>query len=136
MSIIGIADEVTKSVYTLLSADATLLALATGGVHDDVPEAQAYPYVELGETFETKDSTFTADGRSLLIWIHVWSQYAGKKQAQEILARIGDLLDEVALVVTGAVVQSCEVEYTQVVRDPDGRTRHGIAHLRVSLAES
>lgn len=136
MSIIGISDEVFEALWELLDGDATLDSLATGGIWDSVPDSRAYPFVQLGEVFETKDATFSVDGRSVLVWVHVWSQYAGKKEAQSILARIGDLLDETALSVDGASVQNCEVEYTQVTMDPDGRTRHGLAHVRVSLAES
>lgn len=136
MSIIGISDEVQEAVYERLTGDAALMALVGNRVHEQVPEGSAYPYVQIGETFETKDATFDKDGRSVLMWIHVWSQYRGNAQAWSIIGPIGDLLDEHALAVDGALTDSCEVEMTQVTRDPDGKTRHGLIHLRVRLSET
>lgn len=136
MSIIGISDEVHEAVYERLTADATLMTAVGSRVYQHVPDSTAYPYIHIGETFETKDATFEADGRSVLVWIHVWSDYTGEKEAWTITGLVGDLLDEYALTVDGGSVQSCEVEMAQVTRDPDGLRRHGKLDVRVSVAES
>lgn len=136
MSLVGIEDAVNAAVVTRLRADATLTALVAGGVHDESPQPPVYPYVQVGESLATKDATFTADGRNVLITMHAWSRYRGSKEASSIMGRIGDLLDEYDLSVTGCVVESCEVEQSQIVRDQDGVTRHGILQLRVRVAAS
>jgi hypothetical protein len=133
MSIVGISDAVQAALYTLLSGDPTLAALVVG-VYEEVPEGSAYPYVQLGEFTETKDAVFERDGRMVLATLHVWSQYAGQQECWTIAGRIGDLIDETTPTVSGATVESCEVEQAQVLRDPDGRTRHGVIQLRISLA--
>lgn len=134
MSLVGIEDAVLAAVYARLDGDATLTAMAP--VWDEVPTPLAYPYVQIGESTAVKDATFEADGRNVVCTIHVWSQYAGSKETSAIMARIGDLLDEYNLSVSGCVVESCEVEQSQVIRDVDGRTRHGVMQLRVRVAAS
>ena len=74
--------------------------------------------------------------RNVLLTIHAWSQYAGSKEASAIMGRMGDLLDEITLTVSGAVAMLCEVEMSQVLRDPDGVTRHGVMQLRVRCSAS
>lgn len=137
MTIVGISDEIHEAVYELLTGDVTLTNLVTGGIHDEVPQNRSYPFVQMGsESFESKRATFSVDGRNVLVRIHVWSQYQGAKEAWNIIARIGTLLDETTPAVDGAVVESCEVELAQVLPDPDGITRHGVMDLRVLIAES
>lgn len=136
MSIVGIEDAVTAAVYSRLTGDATLVALlGSGGVYDEAPQPPVYPWVQVGEAIVTKDAVFERDGRNCLLRLHIWSQYAGSKECSAIMAQIGDLLDEYALTITGGTVESCEVEQTQSLRDPDGITRHGIMDLRVRVAE-
>lgn len=137
MGIVGASDEVFEAVYERLGADAALTALISTRLYQHVPEGtQTYPYVQLGEAFETKRATFDKDGRGVLIRIHAWSRYRGQKECWDILSVIGDSLDEYALAIDGATVESCEVEAAQVMIDPDGRTYHGIIDLRVLAAES
>lgn len=135
MSIVGIEDAVNAAVWARLDGDATLDTLAPGGIHDESPQPPVYPWVQIGETVATKDAVFERDGRNVLQRLHVWSQYAGSKECADIMARIGDLLDEYELAVSGGTVESCEVEQTQILRDPDGITRHGVIDLRVRVAE-
>lgn len=136
MSIVGIEDAVTAAVYSRLTGDATLTTLlGSGGVYDEAPQPIVFPWVQLGEATVTKDAVFERDGRNALLRLHVWSRYAGSKECSDIMARMGDLLDEYALTVSGATVESCEVDQTQIMRDTDGITRHGILDLRVRLAE-
>jgi len=134
MTLVGIEHAVNTAVYARLNGSATLLAAATGGVHDNPPQPMMYPYAQLGESIATKDATFEADGRNIVCTLHVWSQYAGTKEAATIMGIIGDLLDEYTLSVSGCTVESCEIESSRIMRDPDGITRHGILELRVRVA--
>lgn len=132
----GISDAIHAAIYSTLTGDVTLMALITG-VYDDVPDATAYPYVQMAsESWSSKDATFSKDARSVLIRIHARSQYAGAKEAWSILGRIGILLDETALTVTGATVEAVNVEASNVITDSDGRTRHGVVDVRIQLAET
>lgn len=136
MSIVGIETEIQKAVVARLRGNAPMVAAVAGGFRDEAAQPPVYPWVQVGEATATKDATFTEDCRNVLMRMHVWSRYAGSKQASDIMALMGDLLDEHNLSVSGAVLESCEVEQTQVLRDPDGITRHGVFDLRVRVASA
>jgi hypothetical protein len=107
---------IQTAVYGLLSADATLTSLATGGVHNDIPEGAAYPHVLISRATETPYHTFggptTGVGWSNKIRIHTYSRYQGDKEALEIQGRIVALLNFQPLTVSG-YSQPAMVEYTQ-----------------------
>lgn len=132
----GIADEILETVYETLSGDTTLVTTLGCQVYDYVPDNRAYPYVDLGEAYSTKDATFSKDARNVLLRLHVWSQYRGSKETWNIIGRIDTLLDEVALTVDGATLEACNVETANVFKDPDGKTRHGVIDVRIQVAES
>lgn len=96
--------EYQKAVYGMLSGDSTLMALATGGVHELVPNETSYPYIVL--TLERVDdhSTKTSRGLKIEMAVHVFSGTMGSKAGSDILNRIYTLLHLQSLTVTGATV--------------------------------
>jgi hypothetical protein len=85
-------------LYTLLNV-AALLALAPGGVGDDIAQGTGYPYVlyevdeddkgGLGSKSGTVGSVFELD-----VLVHVFSQYGGLVEAQGVLAKVIELLKD------------------------------------------
>jgi hypothetical protein len=136
MALGSAADAINAAVYSRLSGDATLLATATGGVHDDVFDATSFPYVQIGDTIETPWDAFGNQGRTNLVTIHTWSQYQGAKESWTMISRIIALLDRYALSVSGVTLTRCVHERSMVLRDPDGKTRHGVVEFRVEVSES
>ncbi len=96
---------IQTAIYGVLSADATLLTLATGGVHNDVPDGQAYPHVLISKASETPWHTFGAATSGLgwknIIRIHTYSRYQGDTEALQIHSRVVALLNFQPLTVTG-----------------------------------
>lgn len=99
-------------------------------VYDDVPVDAAFPYVVIGEDthipFDTDDSL----GSESTVTLHVWSRYRGKKEAKEIQALIYDAMTRHPLVLDAHDLITIEFEYSEVVLDPDGITRHGVQRFR------
>lgn len=105
-------------------------------VYDDVPvdvkgqPAVAFPYVVIGEDthipFDTDDSL----GSESTLTLHTWSRYRGKKECKEIMALNYDALTRQSLAVDGYDLITIEFEYSEVVLDPDGITRHGVQRFR------
>lgn len=127
--------ELQKAVYAALTADAALMALITG-IFDHVPQGQAYPYLTVGDDTETDRNTFDRTGREPTMTLHLWSKYAGMKQAKDIAERVVTLLDDQALVVTGWGHVMTTYEFGEFLRDPDGETRHGVLRFRMLLQEA
>jgi hypothetical protein len=137
---------VQTAIYSRLAGDATLLALATGGVHNDVPDGQDYPHVLISAAREKAWHTFgtaaTGLGWDVVVPIFTRSRYAGDKEALEIHDRIVALLNFAALTVTGYTSVMCEyapggdMTGQVMVIDVDKiETRQVVAEFRVRVRQ-
>ena len=124
------------TVYSTLSNDNTLTNTLGAGVFDEVVENASYPFVALGEETAIDYSTKDLDGGEFTINIHVWSQYKGSKQTKEIMDRIHDLLHDSSLSVSGFNLINLRFEFSDILRDPDGVTRHGVMRFRAIILGS
>ena len=124
------------TVYSTLSNDNTLTNTLGAGVFDEVVENASYPFVALGEETAIDYSTKDLDGGEFTINIHVWSQYKGSKQTKEIMDRIHDLLHDSSLSVSGFNLANLRFEFSDILRDPDGITRHGVMRFRAIILGS
>lgn len=100
-------------------------------IYDDVPQDAAFPYVTLGDdthlAFDTDDSL----GAESTIVVHVWSRYRGRKEVKEIQSLIYERLVRQFIPVQDHDLITIEFEYSDVIMDPDGMTRHGVQRFRV-----
>ena len=105
-------------------------------VYDDVPVDAAFPYVVIGDDthipFDTDDSL----GSESTLTLHVWSRYRGKKECKDIMALIYAALTRQPLVLDGHDLITIEFEYSEVVLDPDGITRHGVLRFRALVEQA
>lgn len=97
MSVYSALSPISTGIFTALNV-ASLLALAPGGVHDALPQNTAFPCV-LFEVSDEDASTFGArpgSGAGSMVTVrlrcHVFSQYAGMKEAQAVMAKLRQLL--------------------------------------------
>lgn len=141
--------DMQKAVYTLLVADATLVALlakdvrgaGTGpGIFDEVPENQPYPYIEIGEFTSREFRTLTRSGEELTMTNHIWSQAPGNKQALEILKEMNRLLGDVTgIAVTDHLFIASWFEFYDILKDKeeggDLFTRHIPARYRIKIQD-
>lgn len=109
---------IQTAIYAVLSADATLTGLATGGIHNDVPDGEIYPHVLISKAVETAWNTFgpatSGLGYKNIIRIHIYSRYQGDSEALAILGRIVALLNFQPLTVSGYTSALVEYESNRV----------------------
>jgi hypothetical protein len=122
-----------STIYSALNNDNTLTSTLGAGVFDEVTEGTTYPFVAIGEDTATDFGTKTEDGGQFTINIHVWSQYTGSKETKNIMDRIHDLLHDSNLSVTGFNLVNLRFEFSDILRDPDGITRHGVMRFRAII---
>lgn len=127
---------VQTAVVTALKADAALIALvnttgSNAGIYDFVDADTPFPYVVVGEGNARAMDTKTEHGMDQTLMIHTWSEYRGMKQVKEIMAAVVDALDRAALSVTGHDLIDLRFEFSDILLDPDGLTRHGVQRFRV-----
>ena len=121
--------QLQSAIYTALNVSAITSTLSCG-VYDEVVEGNSYPFITLGEETAIDYSTNNLVGAETTINVHIWSRYKGSKETKEIMDKIHDLLHDVSLTVTGVNLINLRFEYSDIMRDPDGITRHGVMRFR------
>ena len=127
--------ELQKSIFNRLDGDSTLQNLVTD-VYDFVPENTAFPYVKVGEETSLDNGTKTLQGNEHTLVIHTFSRYRGSKEVKEIMSRIYALLHESSLSVTGASLVNLRFEFSDVIKENDGFTSHGLQRFRAVVYDS
>lgn len=105
-------------------------------VFDDNPEGEPYPYVTMGEVTARDWSDKFEPGQEVYSTIHVWSQYPGRKEAEEMGDGVLQALTLMPLDLSPnfrAVLDAFE-SYDLIV-DLDGVTRHGILRMKYLIEE-
>jgi hypothetical protein len=135
MSATDPTDALQAGIYALLSADTELAALVTGIYDGEAPESVVLDYVVIGEMASSRDGTHGGEGRQTLAVLHTWTKAGGFKPANDIGARLVELLwhrhVELGALVTGHTVWRVEHEFAQTLVDPQPGIRHRVDHFRV-----
>ena len=100
---------------------------------DDAGAAADFPYVVIDGFRSQERDTNDAVGFTGSVRVHVWSRYRGRKEAEELQAEIFTALHQYNLTVTGYGVSSIYQELSEVLRENDTITHHGIQQFRVIL---
>lgn len=105
-------------------------------VYDDNPARVPYPYVVMGEISARDWSAKFEPGQEVFSTLHIWSQYAGRKEADEMADNILQAFTKRGLDLAPnfrGVMDGFE-SYDLIV-DIDGKTRHGIIKMRYLIEE-
>lgn len=121
-----------KAIFAALSGNATLATLVGDPprIYDDPPGLIELPYVQIGEGTEADWSTATGSGAEHQLTIHVWSRAGGRMETRAILSVIYDTLNDAGLTLEGNRLVNLRFALSQVWRESDGETYHGIARYR------
>lgn len=125
--------QLQQAIYTALNSDNTLTDTLGATIVDDVPHGTSYPFVTIGDVRSSDYSTVDLIGGDLVVELHSWSQYKGSKEVKQMMDRLHDLLHDSNLGVTGFNLVNLRFEFSDIVRDPDGVTRHGVMRFRAII---
>ena len=130
--------KLQQAIFTTLTnaniTDASGTAIT--GVFDDVPEGTAYPYVAIGDDTATNISVKGLDIHEHTLNVHIYSQYRGRRDIKEIMAKVYTALNDVSLSITGALGINIKHEFDTTTVEGDGITRHGIMRFRCVVSDS
>lgn len=112
--------ELQKAVFEALSGTLTV------PVYDDVPQGAAMPYVAIGDSTIAPAGTKTGDGEDHSLTLHVWSQYAGRREVKELLGQIKAALHGRPLVLAGHALVRLRFDFASDFADVDEQIRHGV----------
>ena len=121
-----------KAIFAALAGDSVLATLIGDPprVYDDPPALTELPYIQIGEGTESDWSTATDAGAEHQLTIHAWSRGGGRMEARAILSAVYDVLHEAALSIEGNRLVNLRFQLSQVWREADGETYHGMARYR------
>ncbi len=129
--------ELQRVVYERASGDSEL-ALIMGHelaeFYDYVPEDAVLPYISYQLIQSDEDDTTTTTGFVTTFALHVWSQAEGSREAHRIMQRLYQLF-HLKTDFTLELYRLINLTYTfsEVLRDPDGQTYHGVIRFRAVL---
>jgi hypothetical protein len=124
-----------SALYTALNVTALTDTLSCAIV-DEPTANQSYPFVAIGDDRADDYSTKDLDGADYQLNLDVWSQYKGSKECKQIMDKIHDLLHDSNISVSGFNLINMRLEYSDILRDPDGVTRHGVMRFRAIILGS
>lgn len=128
---------VQQALSSKMQGDDTLMGMVAG-VFDfrGIPENQTYPYVTVGDSTETDDSTFDTTGYDTTFTLHIWSIQPGTQECQRILARLNKLFNHQPLTVPGMAHVGTWYDLSNTLADPDDtRVTHFWVRYRIGVGE-
>lgn len=116
------ANALLVAIHARLAADPQLVAMiGTDGIRDRLLPRPVLPALVMGE-METRDySTATEAGEEHRLVLEVWSEAAGRREAEEIAERVRVLLQDAALPLAGQVLVSLAHERTRTRRQANAK---------------
>tara|TARA_Y100000114_G_C11720152_1_gene308037 strand:+ start:107 stop:514 length:408 start_codon:yes stop_codon:yes gene_type:complete len=122
-----------EKLYSTLNGDSNLTSTLGAAIYDEAPENSSFPYITMGTGQAVDYSTKDLDGSEVSIVLDVWSRYKGSKEVKNLMDRVHTLLHDSNLSVTGHNLINMRFEFGDVLRDPDGITRHGVMRFRAVM---
>ena len=133
-----LADEKLQgAVFGRVSNDAQLAQIMGQPVaefFDYVPDHVTFPYINYQLVQSTENDTSTEESFETVFALHVWSIKEGTRETHRILQRLYRLFhNQPDLVLELYKVVNLQYQVSEVLRDPDGATYHGIIRFRAVL---
>ena len=116
------ANALLVAIHARLAADPQLVAMiGTDGIRDRLLPRPVLPAFVVGE-METRDySTATEAGEEHRLVLEVWSDAAGRREAEELAERVRGLLQDAALTLAGHLLVSLAHERTRTRRQANAK---------------
>lgn len=127
--------ELQKAVIAKLLQSGPLMALVQDRVFDDVPPVAGFPRITYGDEDVSADDFDCVVSHVVFLPIHIWSTKIGKPECKEIAGMVRNILHEEELSLDGFALLSLHHDTTRYLRDPDGKTNHGIVTFRAMIDE-
>lgn len=121
----GSANALQTAIHARLSGDAALTAIiGAGSVFDRRISGKPMPYLVLSEILTSEFAPGTEEHE---VKIEAWSDAEGRKQSQDIAARVKILLDGASLSLTGFSLANLAYRSTRARREV--KTRAQVAEM-------
>jgi hypothetical protein len=125
------SNALIAAIRSRLLEDPVIAAVVDDRVFDDPLETVAFPWIQIGDTQVIQFEGMCTHGVQVFLSIHVWVRdaWAGDVM-RDLCSAIYQSLHRQTFPVAGHTLQLLEHQTTRTLRDPDGKTRHGIVEIR------
>lgn len=120
------------AIIALLRADAAVAALVGSKIYDRVPPAVEKPYVSLGPAQQTQEDFDCVNGAEIFQQVDCWSAKPGYAEAKGLAHAVRQALHNVTVTQSGVTFE-IEHRFSNVFRDADGLTSHGVLSFRALI---
>lgn len=127
--------ELQKLIVERLTQDAGVSAMVARRVFDRVPPNAATPYIAFGaHDYVPADADCVAAGEHTLM-LDVWSEAVGRVEAKRIVDAVRRALHGFSADMGDFGLAGINVDFADVLADPDGLTSHGRIQVRALIEE-
>lgn len=130
-------EPIQAAIEAKIRSDQTLMLMITG-IFDfrGILRGQAYPYISLGDSTETDDSTFDTAGYDTTFTLHIWSNQPNSQECQRIYVRLNKLFNRKPLVLAGMDHVGTWLDFVTTLPDPeDNKLTHMPVRYRIGAGE-
>lgn len=124
--------EVQKAIVSAMRLDPALIELVDGRVYDEPEDEVTLPYISISHAYgQPAVETLSDEGWESSIQIDIWSRKPGHVEVHRIAKAIVDLLNNAEPALETKTVVMMRTNDYRTMKDPDGRTTHGLIRLQV-----
>lgn len=131
--------ELKRAILAVLKTDATLTAMGlpplASRIYQRPRKPVTFPYVSVGRGTMTPLDTKDSRGAEVTFQIDTWSRSGGSVEAEDIGARIYELLHEQPLTLATQHFIEGRLQLSMTMDDPDGETTHGVQRFTFLTSE-
>jgi hypothetical protein len=127
---------VQAAIYAALTAN-SYISTNNIGVYDMVPKGTSTPFITIGDMTTVDNSTMGIFRQTISLMIHSWDQDLSQLKLKTMMGAILDTLHDQPLTLSsGHYVSIIRYMSSQVLKDPDGLTVHGIQKFNINVEAS
>ncbi|MBR0695950.1 DUF3168 domain-containing protein [Bradyrhizobium lablabi] len=128
MTIVDPSALLQARVVNLLKQAGTV---AGDRIFSPVPSNPKFPYVSVGNIQIISEKVECLEGAEIFLTLDGWSRENSKLEIHQLGAQITAALDDADLSDGQVTVNSCLLESTVYLDDPDGKTRHAVLTFHI-----
>jgi sporulation-control protein spo0M len=134
---------VQAAIYTVLSTNSYIASLGSPApVFDSVPKDFPVPFVTIGDMTVVDNSTVGIGGCVITLQIHSWDQDLSAIRLKTMMRKVMECLHNQTLTLSDPLSETTftnvntRFQSSQVFKDSDGLTLHGVQKFRIVVQNS
>ena len=131
--------QVAQILHSLLSSDVAVQAVlgTPARLYDNSPEDPVFPYLTYGPMRSSDIGGDEADIQTHTLTLHLWSRYGGRAEVIDAISAVTSALGKSQSNNDNDIhIVRSQVLYTDIFRDPDGQTLHGLIRFLLTTDQT